>query len=138
MYACLVFLTEYNTLLVPGKYADASVYMIRNGTAKKCKNIHCNGEMSRKKKVKGTSPHLALLWARWRPRRSSDPSPRSAPCLDVTTTLPDKVDTLVKMIASPEYLIATYTTWILHILQARIQDFTLEGAHFLAKGLRTA
>jgi hypothetical protein len=38
------------------------------------------------------------------------------------------VDTLVKMIASPEYLIATYTTWILHILQARNQDFTLEGA----------
>jgi hypothetical protein len=30
----------------------------------------------------------------------------------------DKVDTLVKMIASPENLIAPYTTWILHILQA--------------------
>ena len=31
--------------------ADASFYMIRNGAAKTCKNIHFNGEMSRKNKV---------------------------------------------------------------------------------------
>ena len=31
--------------------ADAGFYMIRNGAAKTCKNIHCNGEMSRKNKV---------------------------------------------------------------------------------------
>ena len=30
---------------------DARFYMIRNGAAKTCKNIHCNGEMSRKNSV---------------------------------------------------------------------------------------
>jgi hypothetical protein len=31
--------------------ADAGFYMTRNRAAKTCKNMHCNGEMSRKNKV---------------------------------------------------------------------------------------
>ena len=34
-----------------GNITDAGFYMIRNRAAKTCKNIHCNGEMSRQNKV---------------------------------------------------------------------------------------